>query len=576
MENSMSGTKPGNLHHQSKRTGSFYTPEYLTRLITEDAMTAWLSQVSGKHEEALESLRRISVLDPASGDGAFLLSAAEWLLETRLTLGDSLSIPVIRQDIVENCIFGVDVVDTAAEECRSNLVNWAAGQDTSRSIRTNVVVGNSLIGETWNTSALSDEGGISSQFSWMAKFPGQMKKVNPGFDVILGNPPYGNILSQAERNYIRSQYPFDVFSGRKGTWNIASQFIVRCQSLIRKGGQVALLIPNSILRVGQFSRTREFLLNNWRLWQIADEGNPFDDVTLEMVTVFACAKTPTYDQKVNIISRRPDVHSPESLRRTKLAQGRFFVLYQDAIFNMIRERGSPNILGASRGRDIPHDHVKKESSQTFTVPYATKGRSINRYRFCDDHLRFADDWFKSDDGLFDSYSNEFLVATKNLPYPRAVMKPKGVIHGGGAVRIWINNEDVSKEAIGLILNSRLVRYYCTRYLTNESRLTTCLNTGIVDEIPILTPEEPNLFSKLFSYLQTLYQTGCQSKKKVTNLESLADALVYDLYLGETVLHQLLEKTDLEAEEFDSDVSESIQHVMSLPIVQTIESYPRLQ
>ena len=398
--------------------------------------------------------------------------------------------------------------------------------------------------------------------------------MDPGFDVILGNPPYGNILSEAEREYIRFQYPFDVYSGRKGTWNIAPQFIVRCQSLIRHGGQIALLIPNSILRVGQFSRTREFLLNNWQLWQIADEGSPFSDVTLEMVTIFSRALKPSEDQKITIVSRRPEVRGPESLSRKRLAQGGYFVLYQDDIFDTIRGRGRTNVLRASRGRDIPHDHVRKDSNDTFNTPYATKGRSINRYRFCENHLRFADDWFKVDNGLLDSYTSRFLIATKNLPYPRVVMKPRGVIHGGGAVRIWIDDESVQPEVVGLVLNSRLVRFYCTRYLTNESRLTTCLNTGIVEEVPITEPEKPDIFSHLFRTLQTLHQNQTHNSKKVKRLESLADALVYNLYLGESFLQNLLEKSDLE-NGFDEDINNAIDQVMMNPVVQRIESYRRL-
>ena len=124
-------------------------------------------------------------------------------------------------------------------------------------------------------------------FHWAKEFPEIFETQDSrGFDILIGNPPYGNILTEQEKKIIKIHYKDQVHGGRSGTWNIASVFVVRARAILKTGGQMGLLLPNSVLRVGQFSRTRRFISNHLKLWEIVDEGSPFDGVTLEMVSIF--------------------------------------------------------------------------------------------------------------------------------------------------------------------------------------------------------------------------------------------------------------------------------------------------
>ena len=106
------------------------------------------------------------------------------------------------------------------------------------------------------------------------------------FEISLDTLGYMGILGMIERNHIATSFPFNVGGGRTGTWNSAAHFIVRAVSLMKNGGRLGFLVPNSILRVKQFKKTRDFILNQAGLWKIVDEGSPFDGVTLEMVSLF--------------------------------------------------------------------------------------------------------------------------------------------------------------------------------------------------------------------------------------------------------------------------------------------------
>ncbi|MBE0527541.1 MAG: N-6 DNA methylase, partial [Candidatus Thorarchaeota archaeon] len=287
---------------QKKKLGSFYTPPHLAKLITYDSLDSWLHNRSDiDRKSQLELVQNLKILDPSVGAGVFLIATANWLDSTRQRLGDKLGTKKRRELIVCNSLFGVDIEDIAVTSCRSEIIRWFSPKaDEQRtiidSVNANIRQGNSL-----------------TSYNWTKNFSKIITRKNSGFDIILGNPPYGNILNKDERDFIQTNYPFNVGGNRAGTWNSAAHFIVRASMLLRQDGELAFLIPNSILRVKQFRKTRQFLLEHLKLWKIVDEGSPFDDVTLEMVTIFCAKKKHENDFDVKVESRRPGFEQKNSV-----------------------------------------------------------------------------------------------------------------------------------------------------------------------------------------------------------------------------------------------------------------------
>ncbi|MFW9810679.1 MAG: Eco57I restriction-modification methylase domain-containing protein, partial [Candidatus Thorarchaeota archaeon] len=436
-----------------------------------------------------------------------------------------------RFNVATESLFGVDLASHAIETTINRIGTWAESFDFP-----NIRQGNSLV-----AFIDSSENGLelekalhenSKPFLWKKEFPEMFTGLNKGFDIIVGNPPYGNILGQIERIHISKFYPFNVGGNRTGTWNSAAHFIVRAISLLNETGHLGFLVPNSILRVKQFTKTRDFLLNKTRLWKIVDEGSPFDGVTLEMVSLY-CKKTKEEIENVVVESRRTGLEQSNIIDISVLKNSNVLSIYHDHIFSTILSRGERYRLIAGRGRDIPKKHTRKKIQGEFKTPYITSGRSVRRYHLNEDHISYADDWFLQDLALRASFENEFLVATKNYRYPRCVLKPKGVVHGGGIVKISPQYTNADLRVLGLILNSSLVRHVCIRYLTNYSQLTCCLNTGIMEELPIILPKKPVPYSTLFDILTAIYSdVEVQDPEIRIMLERLSDALVYSLYLCE--------------------------------------------
>ena len=68
------------LKDQKKRLGSFYTPLSLAEEIANESLNSWLNgHLHIDRENLVERVRNLKILDPACGDGAFLMVAANWL-----------------------------------------------------------------------------------------------------------------------------------------------------------------------------------------------------------------------------------------------------------------------------------------------------------------------------------------------------------------------------------------------------------------------------------------------------------------------------------------------------------------
>ncbi|TXT55730.1 MAG: hypothetical protein BAJATHORv1_30110 [Candidatus Thorarchaeota archaeon] len=595
----------GDSHHSDKidlrilrkGTGSFYTPQEIAHRITSRTLSSWLKDQTNLdvydiskvqdisesvREEAIRKLKEIRIIDPAVGAGAFLLAAAEWLFIARRVLGDTTPKERIRAEIVTNNLHGVDIQVDSRDTTSKLLLLWSGVHHNIQSsiFQSTIKCGNSLIGSVRRETGFSHHG---YPFDWWREFPAVMKK-NQGFDVVLGNPPYGNIIDPTEKTQVLNYQICDVSSGRTGSWNAAPLFVVRSTDLLRDGGFLGLLLPNSILRVTQFTKVRKFILDNLTPIIIIDEARPLADVTLEMFS-FIAKKAQNVSTDVDIISKRTDVKFHHSVSVEKLRKTDIIVMYYDDLLDDLLRRGKIGLMKASRGADIPKKFVRTKKIDGFHIPYITSGRSVKKFRIDQKYLRYANEWYHNKPSLLYSYENELLVATKNYPFPRCMIKSPGMIHGGGIVSIEMS-EEYDSRTVGLILNSRLIQYICVRYFTNYSQLTTCLNTGIMENIPIIYPDEPKLFKLIFNELETIYKKGDKFSQKRRILEEIANALVYELYLFEdtSLSERLSDRMQYYVIGDALERGEILSHILDDPrikeifrnhIVKRIETAPRM-
>lgn len=298
------GIEQDNKKSKRKKDGIFYTPEYITRYIVEQTVGKYL-------EENPDKLESINILDPACGSGAFLNQAHSFLQEqykirteekinapkalkrgghefVKLNLFEHQNIAEVDCSILLNNIYGVDLNSESTEITKLALWLKTAKKDQPlQNLDANIKCGNSLIDD----STIAGE----KAFNWNEEFKDIMP--NGGFDVIIGNPPYGAELDEQAKNYISQNYHTAEY--QIDTYVV---FIERALNLLKEGGKLSFIVPSTWLNMHYFSKLRNLIISNTKLEQIVlFRYQVFEDVTAE-TCIFICTKAFKPDNDVRISS----------------------------------------------------------------------------------------------------------------------------------------------------------------------------------------------------------------------------------------------------------------------------------
>ena len=127
-------------------------------------------------------------------------------------------------------------------------------------------------------------------FHWEIEFPEVFRdkygraKDNPGFDAVVGNPPYANawgMTSVAPQDRSAIGQLCYISGLLKGHWDLYAAFIIKSLELLCERGYHAFIVPDALATEKYANRLREFLLKNTQLLTLLHfEGfNVFEDVS---------------------------------------------------------------------------------------------------------------------------------------------------------------------------------------------------------------------------------------------------------------------------------------------------------
>jgi hypothetical protein len=282
-----------------KKDGVFYTPEYITRYIVQNTLGRLCqdkqkelgieditppknakkpTKKEQKQKQNLEEYRKwlleLKILDPACGSGAFLNQALEYLiaehnslLEKFVTMGDITATYEIEKNILENNLYGVDINEDATEIAKLSL--WLRTAHRGRELTKladKIKTGNSLI---------DDKSVSADAFVWEEEFKEVFE--SGGFDVVIGNPPWGAKLSKENINHLKSKYPI-VTSKTHDSYLF---FMLLSLNVLKENGLFSFIIPNTWMLINTAQDIRNELLK-FNILAINDYGDGvFDGVTAE-------------------------------------------------------------------------------------------------------------------------------------------------------------------------------------------------------------------------------------------------------------------------------------------------------
>lgn len=226
------------LEGKRKAQGSFYTPPEFASSLVGLALDRLEMGVS------FDPLQ-FRVLDPACGNGVFLVEVVKALLE-RFEASPEVSV----DEIVSNCIFGTDIDEVAVQQCRASLMSLGCRESTWEKLAAHVVVADGLLLCDKIVAPQLDLFG-ESEPNWSSMFP-EVFENDPGFDLVVGNPPFLNQLeTQTSRSVDYQAQMMERFGGNvRHLTNPSSLFLLAARKVASQSKSVVAMIqPLSFLAV---------------------------------------------------------------------------------------------------------------------------------------------------------------------------------------------------------------------------------------------------------------------------------------------------------------------------------------
>lgn len=208
---------------------------------------------------------------------------------------------------------------------------------------------------------------LRDAFEWRFEYPEVLDEEGAfvGFDVVIGNPPYGVSITGDERDYLVRSV------GKVPDYEIYYLFLNRGRQIIRPGGKLAYILPNTFLFNVNAADYRLALLQSWHVDEVVDctAVQIFDDAVVRnailATTRAVSAPAIGYKETAGAVDlaelfARPTKYMPASrLQVNNVNWGLLFKLEED-VLNLVQKL-----------RTFPRLEDRFEVSQGY-IPYRQK------------------------------------------------------------------------------------------------------------------------------------------------------------------------------------------------------------
>jgi hypothetical protein len=404
---------------------------------------------------------------------------------------------------------------------------------------------------------------FQNAFEWRFEFPEVLDEKGNyiGFDVVIGNPPYGVSIKGTERKFLVKHL------SKVPDFEIYYWFINHGHGILKENGNISFIIPNTILFNVFAQNYRIELFENWNINEILDctDFDLFADATVRNI-IFHFTKTNalsnslTYRRTNNVtefkeLSNR-EIHTinKETVVANNQNWGLIFKLDKE-VLELVKKLKSTNLLGdkynSSQGY-IPYrksDLLKIHSEQkaksivenrewhsTTKINKEYKeeiwGKSISKYNY---KRTGSFVWYGKHLATYVDlkYFNNKRILIREITNPGiiACLLEEEFVNDPQLISIILKNEDYTLEYLWAILNSKVATFY---HFNSSPKATKGTFPKIlvydINNFPLPIEADKTAIRNLEKLTEEILKE--KNKKQDTDtsiLENKIDKIVYDLY-----------------------------------------------
>jgi len=549
-------------YSNKKKEGVFFTQKEISNFIFSQALISFLNSLlqplkilsfgeiyslDPKFQNKVKHiLLNIRICDPACGSGVFIISAAEILYDMILKLNYKEDPDELKFKILKN-LYGFEINESAIKLSKLKLLKW-------------LYSGNII---NLNQSLLILDSNLKLKNSLI-----NIQTAN--FDLVIGNPPYGNILKEGDKEFLKRE---EVFYN-----DIYCAFLLK--AIDWTDNIIAFLVPKSFLLRQGYLKFRSSLLYKSNLLKIYDIGpNLFKKATNEVQVII-------YQKKANISKNLSVYEYPEtevilyknqnvdSLRiclndncslsdKTRKIFAYTFEKYcpfcfsETSLMNRIRIKANAKILelinriermgdlnylnikdfpnmirgeeakGLKKVKSLLEDNLDNScvyinAKEDFTYFYFHKNKSFSLDNIKAGTLKGTQ---------FEYYIKPKLLIKHNNTYPQTLFTEEKVCFSSSIYSL-LNPDDTELKYLCAILNSLVMQFYCIYAINNQKDTTINLNQYMIRHLPIIHCKQ-DIKQEIMRRIDKISSEFSQCNGLLTDIASKhikeVDSLIFKLY-----------------------------------------------
>jgi len=286
-----------------KATGAYYTPSAIVESLVDEALAAWPEDAGPPR-----------VIDPCCGSGNILIRVC-LALKRRLMDRGLAAREADRLLRERGALTGFDIDGTAVLLARLNLA---------------------LLAEPDGRGGLPPEFPILRRDALRdaASQPAGSPESGP-YDLVIGNPPWGFRFPPEESELIKRRFRTAAVFGAESF----GLFIEAGLAMLRDGGVLAYVLPESLLTVDRHAEARRLIAEQTEMLGITLAGSPFAGVSSQAVTLTLRKRPPGHGHAVAVRDGRAGGRAePIAQRRFRANPGFAFNVRATSAEHAILER----------------------------------------------------------------------------------------------------------------------------------------------------------------------------------------------------------------------------------------------